>query len=92
MNTKECDQDYVRADSLEAAVIQDVKTLFRDDAFVTRVWEETNRRLAAERPDVEKEIASAESRLPPSLRPIATSRRSRTVRSSPRYAGRRPRT
>jgi len=53
MNTKECGQDYVRADYLEAAIIEDVKTLFRDDAFVTRVWEETNRKLAAERPDVE---------------------------------------
>jgi hypothetical protein len=63
MNTKECDQDYVRADYLEAAVIQDVKALFRDDAFVTRVWEEANRRLAAERPDVEKEITSAESQV-----------------------------
>jgi len=63
MNTKECGQDYVRADYLEAAIIEDVKTLFRDDAFVTRVWEETNRRLAAERPDVEKEIVSAESQV-----------------------------
>ena len=30
--------------------------MFRDEQFMGRVWEEANKRLAAERPDIEKEI------------------------------------
>ncbi len=53
---KRCDQDYMRADALEALVIRDVKTLLRDDAFVDRVWAETNRRLEEQRPDIDQEL------------------------------------
>jgi site-specific DNA recombinase len=56
---KKCDLPYVRADVLESLVLGDVKTLFRDDAFVDRVWEETNRRLAEQRPDLERELEAA---------------------------------
>jgi site-specific DNA recombinase len=56
---KRCDQEYVRADELEAIVLRDVKTLFRDDAFVDRVWEETNRRLAEQAPDLDRELEAA---------------------------------
>ncbi len=52
----DCDQDYVRSDLLDAAIIQDVKSMFGDEQFMGRVWEEANRLLAAERPNVEKEI------------------------------------
>ena len=55
-NIKDCDQDYIRADLLEAGIMRDVKTMFRDEAFMTRIWEEANRRLSAEKPDVNKEI------------------------------------
>ena len=55
-NIKDCDQDYVRGDLLEAGIMRDVKTMFRDEAFMTRIWEEANRRLSAEKPDVDKEI------------------------------------
>jgi site-specific DNA recombinase len=55
-NYHECDQDYVRADLLEAAITQDIKTMFRDEQFMARVWEEANKRLSAERPNVDKEI------------------------------------
>jgi len=54
--TRSCDQDYVRADILEAAIIQDIKTMFRDELFIVRVWEEANKQLGAEKPDLEKEI------------------------------------
>ena len=60
-NIKDCDQDYVRADLLETAIMQDIKTMFRDEGFMARIWEEANRRLSAEKPDVDKEIGKVEA-------------------------------
>ena len=51
-NIKDCDQDYVRADLLEAGIMKDVKTVFRDEA---------NRRLSAEKPDVDQELGKVET-------------------------------
>ena len=62
-STRSCGQDYVRADLLEAAIIQDVKTMFRDEQFVARVWEEANKRLGAEKPNLEKEIARIDGQM-----------------------------
>lgn len=59
---RKADQDYVRADILEAAVIEDIKAMFRDEQFMARIWEEANKRLCAEKPDIEKEIRKVESR------------------------------
>ena len=56
---KRCDQEYVRADELEGIVLGDVKTLLRDDAFVDQVWAETNRRLAEQAPDLDREIVAS---------------------------------
>ncbi len=56
-NYHECQQDYLRGDLLEAAIIEDVKSIFRDEQFMARLWEEANKRLGAEKPDLEKEIA-----------------------------------
>jgi len=56
MNRDGCDQAYVRADLLEAAIVQDIKTMLMDDHFMSRAWEATNQKLAAERPDLDKEI------------------------------------
>ncbi|MFH1689291.1 MAG: recombinase family protein, partial [Candidatus Eisenbacteria bacterium] len=55
-NYHECKQDYIRSDILDGAIVEDLKAMFRDEQFVARVWEEANRRLTAERPDIEKEI------------------------------------
>jgi hypothetical protein len=33
----------VRADYLETAIIQDIKSMYRDEQFIARVWEEANR-------------------------------------------------
>ncbi len=55
-NHRDCDQDYVRADPLDSAILNDIKSMFRDEQFMARVWEEANRRLGAERPNIEKEI------------------------------------
>lgn len=62
-NTHECDQDYVRADLLEAAIVQDIKTMFRDEALMARIWAEANKRLGAEKPAMEKEIARVEGQM-----------------------------
>lgn len=61
--THDCKQDYIRADLLEEAVMQDVREMFLDEQFMARVWEEANRRLGAEKPDVEKEIAKVDSQI-----------------------------
>ena len=60
-NIKDCDQDYVRADLLEAGIMKDVKTVFRDEAFMARIWDEANRRLSAEKPDVDQELGKVET-------------------------------
>jgi len=57
-NDHDCEQDYVRSDLLDGAIIEDVKGMFRDEQFMSRVWEEANRQLTAERPAIEKEIDS----------------------------------
>ena len=62
-STKDCDQDYVRADLLENAIIQDVKGMFRDEQFMARLWEEANRLLCAEKPNLEREIESIEAQI-----------------------------
>lgn len=60
-NDHDCTQDYVRAELLESAIVQDIKAMFRDEDFMGRVWAEANRRLGAEKPDVEKEIKRVEA-------------------------------
>ena len=46
----------MRADLLEAAITEDIKAIFHDEQFMARVWEEANKRLASERPNIEKEV------------------------------------
>ncbi len=57
----ECEQGYMRAEILESAVIQDIKGMLRDEQFMARIWEEANRRLSAEKPDIDKEIGKVET-------------------------------
>ena len=61
--TKDCDQDYVRADLLETSIIQDIKTMFRDEQLMARIWEEANKRLSAEKPELGKEIGKVEAEM-----------------------------
>ncbi|MEE9226513.1 MAG: recombinase zinc beta ribbon domain-containing protein, partial [Acidobacteriota bacterium] len=63
INQHECEQDYIRAEFLENGIIQDVKTMFRYEAFLARVLAEANRRLGAEKPDLEKEIGRVEAQV-----------------------------
>ena len=62
-NQHDCDQDYVRADLLEAAIVQDVKAILRDEDLMARIWAEANRRLSEEKPDLEKEIRKVEAQM-----------------------------
>jgi site-specific DNA recombinase len=62
-NTRECDQDYIRADYVEATILQDMKAIFQDEQFIARVREEVNKRLVAAKPDLEKEIAWLENQM-----------------------------
>ncbi len=62
-NYRECDQDFLRADLLEKAIVEDVKSIFRNEQFMARLWEEANKRLTAEKPDLEKEIARTDAQL-----------------------------
>ncbi len=59
----ECDQAYIRADHLEPTIIEDIKTIFRDEQFMSRVWEEANKLLSAEKPDLDKEIRKIEDQI-----------------------------
>jgi site-specific DNA recombinase len=59
----DCDQDYVRAELLETAIIQDLKNIFQDKQFMARIWKEANKRLSAEKPDIDKEIRKVEAQV-----------------------------
>jgi site-specific DNA recombinase len=59
----DCDQDYVRADILETAIVEDIKEMFRDEQFMARIWDEANKRLASEKPDIDKEIGKVETQM-----------------------------
>jgi hypothetical protein len=60
-NDHDCEQDYVRAELLEAAVTEDIKAMFRDEQFMARIWAEANKRLGTEKPILEKEIGKLEA-------------------------------
>jgi len=53
----------VAGDLLEKAIIEDVKGIFRDEQFMARLWEEANKLLGAEKPDLEKEIVRIDAQL-----------------------------
>ncbi|HWP37352.1 MAG TPA: zinc ribbon domain-containing protein, partial [Gemmatimonadales bacterium] len=60
-NDHDCERDYVRAELLETAVIEDIAAMFRDEQFMARVWAEANKRLGAEKPVLEREIGKVEA-------------------------------
>lgn len=60
-STRECDQDYVRADHLEESIINDVRSILRDEQLMARVWQQANERLSAQKPDLDKEVRRVEA-------------------------------
>jgi site-specific DNA recombinase len=63
LSTHDCEQDYVRADLLETAVVQDLKAMFQDEGLMARIWAEANKRLDSEKPDLAKDIRRVESQM-----------------------------
>lgn len=63
VNKHECEQDYVRSELLESAILQDVKGIFRDEQFMARIWQEANRKLGEERPTVDKEFDKVDAQV-----------------------------
>lgn len=53
---KDCAMDYIRADHIEQFLIDQVRAIFRDEAFVDQVWAEVEKRLAEARPALDDEL------------------------------------
>ena len=58
--TKDCDQDYVRADMLEDKILTDIQAVFEDEALMQEVWVAAQEKLAASRPNIDAEIKAAQ--------------------------------
>lgn len=56
LDTKECDQDYVRADWLEAKILDEVQAIFRNEDLLAEIWQKAKVKLAEESPDIEAEL------------------------------------
>jgi site-specific DNA recombinase len=54
--TKDCDQDYVRADMIEEKILDDIQTVFKDEALLQNVWEAAQEKMMATRPNIDAEI------------------------------------
>ncbi len=63
LSTHDCDQDYVRADLLEAGIVQDIKAMLQDENLIARIWAEANKRLESEKPDLTKDIRRVEAQM-----------------------------
>lgn len=60
VDTKECDQDYVRAEWLEQQILADIQKVFRDEALLEEVWQSTQQQLAASAPDIDAQIQAVD--------------------------------
>ncbi|MBU8922290.1 MAG: recombinase zinc beta ribbon domain-containing protein [Bacteroidales bacterium] len=58
--TKDCDQDYVRADKIEEKILSDIQAIFQDEALLTEVWEAAQAKLTATRPGIDTEIEATQ--------------------------------
>ena len=56
IDTKECDQDYVRADWLEAKILDEVQAIFRNEELLAEIWKKAKAKLAEESPNIEAEL------------------------------------
>ena len=54
--TKDCDQDYVRADMIEEKILNDIQAIFQDEALLQNVWEAAQAKLMATKPNIDAEI------------------------------------
>ena len=63
MRGLECRQEYIRAEPLEKALVQDVKTILQDEQLLARVWEKANSQLSVEKPDLDSEVKKVETEM-----------------------------
>jgi len=63
MRGRECKQEYVRAEPLEAGLINDVRTIIQDEQLLARVWEKANSQLSVEKPDLDGEVKKVETEM-----------------------------
>ena len=60
LETKECEQDYVRAEWLEQQILADIQKVFRDEALLEEVWQSAQQQLAASAPDIDAQIQAVD--------------------------------
>jgi hypothetical protein len=56
LETKECDQEYVRAEWLEQQILADIQLVFRDEALLEEVWQSAQKQLAASAPELDAHL------------------------------------
>ena len=56
LDTKECDQVYVRADWLESKILTEVQTIFRNEELLAEIWQKAKVKLTEESPNIETEL------------------------------------
>lgn len=63
LDTKECDQDYVRADLIEEEILAQVQAVFQDEALLEEIWESAQKKLAGNGPAIDEEVKSIDDKL-----------------------------
>ena len=58
--TKDCDQDYIRADLIEEKILGDIQAVFQDETLLQSVWEAAQAKLIETRPNIDAEITAAQ--------------------------------
>ncbi len=61
LDTKECDQRYVRADWLESKIMTEVQTIFRNEELLAEIWHKAKTKLTEESPNIETELQHMEA-------------------------------
>ncbi len=56
LDTKDCDQDYVRADIIEEQILAEIQTIFQDEALLADIWTSAQQKLAANAPAIDAEL------------------------------------
>jgi site-specific DNA recombinase len=60
LESKECDQEYVRAEWLEQQIMADIQKVFRDEELLEEVWQSAQQQLAATAPDLDSRIQAVD--------------------------------
>ncbi len=58
LDTKDCDQDYVRTDWIEDKIMDEVQTVFQGKALLESIWASAQKKLAAVKTDFLQEVLS----------------------------------